>query len=100
LESALDAAEGVGKKFSMKTSMLEEKAAGCSMLCSFASDLELSFFPYVEQSAAILLPCITYTFNEEVRQHSVASMPCLMKSSVLALQAQRMKNSNYFQMLK
>lgn len=89
LEAALEAAEGV-KKYSMKTSVLEEKSAGCSMLCSFAHDLEGDFFPFVNDTARVLLPGITYTFSEEVRQHSTAAMPCLMKCSVKALMAGRM----------
>ena len=86
-EDTLDAAEGGGEKYSLKTSILEEKANGCSMLCSFASDLELDFFPYVDATAQVLLPCITYTFNQEVRSFSVSAMAPLMKSAVLALQA-------------
>jgi hypothetical protein len=88
LEAALEAAEGV-KKYNMKTSVLEEKSAGCSMLCSFAHDLEVHFFPFVNDTARVLLPGITYTFSEEVRQHSTAAMPCLMKCTVQAFSAGR-----------
>lgn len=86
LDEALDAAEGV-KKWSMKTSVLEEKASACAMLVSFASDLEVHFFPWVEATAQVLLPCVTYTFNDEVRQHGSAAMPVLMNVAVAALKA-------------
>eukprot|EP00455_Lapot_gusevi_P012747 TRINITY_DN1610_c0_g1_i1.p1 TRINITY_DN1610_c0_g1~~TRINITY_DN1610_c0_g1_i1.p1 ORF type:complete len:471 (+),score=187.32 TRINITY_DN1610_c0_g1_i1:89-1414(+) len=69
---------------SMKTEVLEEKASGCALLCSFASDMKELYFPYVQATADVLLPCITYTYSEEVRSYAVASTPPLMKSTVLA----------------
>ena len=38
-----------GKRISIRTSMLEEKATACNMLCCYADELKAGFFPYVEQ---------------------------------------------------
>jgi len=37
------------RKISIRTSVLEEKATACNMLCCYADELEAGFFPYVEQ---------------------------------------------------
>lgn len=37
------------RKISIRTSVLEEKATACNMLCCYADELEVGFFPYVEQ---------------------------------------------------
>lgn len=38
-----------GKRISIRTSKLEEKATACNMLCCYADELKEGFFPYVEQ---------------------------------------------------
>ncbi len=84
-EGLLD--DGESFRFDLKTSLLEEKSTGCSMLCAFASDLKLAFFPYVDQTAKVLLPLVSYTFNEDVRSYSASAMPPLLISAVLAFKA-------------
>lgn len=49
------------KKISIRTSVLEEKATACNMLCCYADELEVGFFPWVEQvllhtSPAVRMP--------------------------------------------
>lgn len=39
------------RKISIRTSVLEEKATACNMLCCYADELEVGFFPYVEQAS-------------------------------------------------
>lgn len=43
------------RKISIRTSVLEEKATACNMLCCYADELEVGFFPYVEQVPLRLL---------------------------------------------
>ena len=38
------------KKISIRTSVLEEKATACNMLCCYADELREGFYPYVEQA--------------------------------------------------
>jgi len=33
----------------VRTSVLEEKATACNMLCCYADELKEGFYPYVEQ---------------------------------------------------
>lgn len=33
----------------MRTSVMEEKATACNMLCCYADELKEGFYPYVEQ---------------------------------------------------
>lgn len=37
------------RKLSVRTSVLEEKATACNMLCCYADELKEGFYPYVEQ---------------------------------------------------
>ncbi len=40
------------RKLSVRTSVLEEKATACNMLCCYADELKEGFYPYVEQARA------------------------------------------------
>lgn len=37
------------KKVSIKTTVLEEKATACSMICCYADELKDGFYPYVAE---------------------------------------------------
>ena len=37
------------RKISIRTSILEEKATACNMLCCYADELKEGFLPYVEE---------------------------------------------------
>ena len=37
------------KRIGIKTSVLEEKATACNMLCCYADELKEGFFPWIEQ---------------------------------------------------
>ena len=37
------------RKISLRTSVLEEKATACSMICCYADELKEGFYPYCEQ---------------------------------------------------
>ncbi|EFN51416.1 hypothetical protein CHLNCDRAFT_59245 [Chlorella variabilis] len=39
-----------GKRVSLHTSVLEEKATACNMICCYADELREGFYPYVEQA--------------------------------------------------
>ena len=48
------------RKISIRTSVLEEKATACNMLCCYADELEVGFFPYVEQVLLRHLCCCSH----------------------------------------
>lgn len=47
------------KRIGIKTSVLEEKATACNMLCCYADELKEGFFPWIDQVGldALLLFC-------------------------------------------
>ncbi|EFJ15568.1 hypothetical protein SELMODRAFT_155690 [Selaginella moellendorffii] len=74
------------KKIGIRTSVLEEKATACNMLCCYADELKEGFFPWIEQVAPILVPLLKFYFHEEVRKAAVSAMPELLRSGKLAVE--------------
>lgn len=74
-----------GKRVSLHTSMLEEKANACTMLCCYAYELKEGFFPYVEQVTQIMVPLLKFYFNEEVRTAAAQALPELLRSAAEAM---------------
>ncbi|GAB4843737.1 Importin-5 [Ancistrocladus abbreviatus] len=89
------------KRIGIKTSVLEEKATACNMLCCYADELKEGFFPWIDQVAPTLVPLLKFYFHEEVRKAAVSAMPELLRSAKLAIekgQAQG-RNESYLKQL-
>lgn len=43
------------KRIGIKTSVLEEKATACNMLCCYADELKEGFFPWIDQVVRSML---------------------------------------------
>uniref|UniRef100_A0A2N9J6Z0 TOG domain-containing protein n=1 Tax=Fagus sylvatica TaxID=28930 RepID=A0A2N9J6Z0_FAGSY len=89
------------KRIGIKTSVLEEKATACNMLCCYADELKEGFFPWIDQVAPTLVPLLKFYFHEEVRKAAVSAMPELLRSAKLAVekgQAQG-RNESYIKQL-
>lgn len=41
------------KRIGIKTSVLEEKATACNMLCCYADELKEGFFPWIDQVSMV-----------------------------------------------
>ena len=63
------------RKISIRTSVLEEKATACNMLCCYADELEVGFFPYVEQ---VLLRHLCYRSHCSCTMQSEAGCGLLL----------------------
>ncbi|GBG66984.1 hypothetical protein CBR_g74670 [Chara braunii] len=74
------------KKIGIRTSVLEEKATACNMICCYADELKEGFFPWIEQVAPILVPLLKFYFHEEVRKAAVSAIPELLRSAKLAVE--------------
>ncbi|XP_052196429.1 uncharacterized protein LOC127803875 [Diospyros lotus] len=74
------------KRIGIKTSVLEEKATACNMLCCYADELKEGFYPWIDQVAPILVPLLKFYFHEEVRKAAVSAMPELLVSAKLAVE--------------
>ncbi|KAL6776649.1 IPB2 [Auxenochlorella protothecoides x Auxenochlorella symbiontica] len=75
------------RKISLRTSLLEEKATACSMICCYADELKEGFLPYVQQVTGIMVPLLKFYFNEEVRTAAVQSLPELLRCATAARDA-------------
>ncbi|KAI5436238.1 hypothetical protein KIW84_022633 [Lathyrus oleraceus] len=82
LKPSLSGTKGIG----IKTSVLEEKATACNMLCCCADELKEGFFPWIDQVASTLVPLLKFYFHEEVRKAAVSAMPVLWSSVKLAIE--------------
>ncbi|KAF7819275.1 importin-5-like [Senna tora] len=74
------------KRIGIKTSVLEEKATACNLLCCYADELKEGFFPWIDQVASALVPLLKFYFHEEVRKAAVSAMPELLRSAKLAVE--------------
>ncbi|KZV20980.1 importin-5-like [Dorcoceras hygrometricum] len=74
------------KRIGIKTSVLEEKATACNMLCCYADELKEGFYPWIDQVATTLVPLLKFYFHEEVRKAAVSAMPELLRSAKLAVE--------------
>nr|AAX95644.1 HEAT repeat, putative [Oryza sativa Japonica Group] len=74
------------KRIGIRTSLLEEKATACNMLCCYADELKEGFFPWIDQVATTLVPLLKFYFHEEVRKAAVSAMPELLRSAKLAIE--------------
>ncbi|QHN96541.1 uncharacterized protein LOC107614131 [Arachis ipaensis] len=74
------------KRIGIKTSVLEEKATACNMLCCYADELKEGFFPWIDQVAGTLVPLLKFYFHEELRKAAVSAMPELLRSAKLAIE--------------
>ncbi|KAK9862045.1 hypothetical protein WJX84_012004 [Apatococcus fuscideae] len=87
------------RKISIRTSILEEKATACNMLCCYADELKEGFLPYVEQVAGVMVPLLKFYFHEEVRSAAAQSLPELLRSAVLASEKGQAQSSSVKQLL-
>ncbi|CAN4094820.1 unnamed protein product [Withania somnifera] len=60
------------KRIGIKTSVLEEKATACNMLCCYADELNEGFYPWIDQVAPTLVPLLKFYFHEEVRKAAIS----------------------------
>ncbi|GJN23631.1 hypothetical protein PR202_gb11295 [Eleusine coracana subsp. coracana] len=75
------------KRIGIRTSLLEEKATACNMLCCYAEELSEGFFPWIDQVTTTLVPLLKFYFHEEVRKAAaVSAMPELLRSAKLAIE--------------
>lgn len=45
------------KRIGIKTSVLEEKATACNMLCCYADELKEGFYPWIDQVGEVAVLC-------------------------------------------
>jgi hypothetical protein len=72
-------ARAVGKQtVSINTTLLEEKARAIRMLFEYCNTLGASFYPYAQDMANIVVPCLRYQHNQNVRENCTFALRPLM----------------------
>lgn len=79
LTSTVEVRQTGRQQVSYNSSLLEEKTLAIRMLFEYCHTLGSAFYPYAQDAAAILVPCVRYQFNDDVRINSVAALPALMR---------------------
>ncbi|CAN4114708.1 unnamed protein product [Withania somnifera] len=67
-------------KMGIRSTLLEEKALACHMLCCFAAELKGGLHLWVKEVVSTLVPLLTFKFSEGVRTASISAMPLLLQS--------------------
>jgi len=70
-------------KFGIRTSMLEEKLKACNTLARFVEFLGAGFYPYIGQTAEIMIPLLKFMYDEDVRIAAASAMPELVRCAKL-----------------
>ena len=67
---------------STRTSDIDDKVTACSMLAHLCHEMGPSFFPYVEQTSAVLGPLVLTAneLHEDIRATAVAALPDLVSA--------------------
>jgi len=68
------------KRISIRTSVLEEKATACNMLCCYVDELKEGFVPYLQPVVETMVPLLDFYFHEDVRKAAVASLPDILRA--------------------
>ena len=65
-------------RIGINTFALQEKAVACNMLYQYASDLGPLFMPFVDRTAAALLPLLSFPYSGQVRVAAISAVPKLL----------------------
>jgi hypothetical protein len=74
------------KRISIRTSVLEEKATACNMLCCYVDELKEGFLPYLQPVVETMVPLLDFYFHEDVRKAAVASLPDILRAGKAAME--------------
>ncbi|GMH40252.1 hypothetical protein BSKO_08156 [Bryopsis sp. KO-2023] len=67
----------------IRTSILEEKATACQMLCCYVDELKDGFVPYVKEVTHLMVPLLKFYFAEDVRRAAVQTLPPLLEAAII-----------------
>jgi len=74
------------KRISIRTSVLEEKATACNMLCCYVDELKEGFLPFLQPVVETMVPLLDFYFHEDVRKAAVASLPDILRAGKAAME--------------
>jgi len=97
--STVDVRQTGTQQISLNTTLLEEKSRAIRMLFEYANTMGADFFPYVDEVAAILVPCVRYQFESNVRSNATMALAPLLRCANEALASDPAKRAAYAQQL-
>lgn len=72
---------GDQQSFGIKTAGLEDKAAACQMMVTYARELKGGFAEYVEQTTQMMVPLLKFYFHDGVRTAAAEALPELLEAA-------------------
>jgi len=69
------------QSFGIKTAGLEDKAAACQMLVTYARELKGGNIDYVEQTTQLMVPLLKFYFHDGVRTSAAEALPELLEAA-------------------
>jgi hypothetical protein len=93
--ASVDVRQNGMQQISINSTLLEEKSRAIRMLFEYANTMGATFFPYVDEVARILVPCVRYQFESNVRTNSVMSLAPLLRCANEALAADPARRQAY-----
>jgi hypothetical protein len=99
ITSDCDVRQAGRQQISVNSSLLQEKARAIRMLFEYANTMGAAFFPYVGEVASILVPCVRYQFESDVRTNSMCSLAPLLRCSNEALASDPPRRAQHAQQL-
>lgn len=93
-ESGIAADDEDDDMVNISTSILEEKATACEMICCYLEVLGEGFAPYVEECTELLVPFLNH-YAEVIRTAANTAMPLLLDSAKKALETQQQDSSSF-----
>ena len=84
------------KRISIRTSVLEEKATACNMLCCYVDELKEGFYDYIQPTVETMVPLLDFYFHEDVRKAAVASLPDILRAGKAAAEKGKTTDQTYF----
>ena len=79
------------KRIAIRTSVLEEKATACNMLCCYVDELKEGFVDYIQPTVETMVPLLDFYFHEDVRKAAVASLPDILRAGKAAADKEKFR---------
>jgi len=86
---------GADKRVTINTSLLQEQGVACKMLYQYAHELKDGFFPFVEDTAKVIIPLVYSPYSEMVRLSASSALHALLISAKKHFKKKGMNDNGY-----
>ncbi|PIN17243.1 Karyopherin (importin) beta 3 [Handroanthus impetiginosus] len=85
LKNYLNSSENSGDE-SNRSTVPEEKATACEVLCSFAIEFTTEIHVWIDEILHCLVPLLTFKYDARIRTHAITVMPLILHSASCAVE--------------